>query len=119
MDDYWEIELHDEVLVWLLDQSEEIQERARRVISMLRARGLGLGRPLVDAVRGSEFANMKELRLGTARILFAFDPRRRAVLLVAGNKQGAWNRWYRDAIPVADARFIEWLEVEGAATWDS
>lgn len=53
---------------------------------------------------------MKELRPGAAgasevRILFAFDPERNALLLVAGDKRGAWNAWYDRMIPVADARF--------------
>lgn len=55
---------------------------------------------------------MKELRPGSSgrsevRILFAFDPKRRAILLVAGDKQGIWAKWYRKNIPVADDRFDE------------
>lgn len=58
---------------------------------------------------------MKELRLGSAgrsevRILFAFDPQRRAILLVAGDKQGVWSKWYRKAIPIADDRYDEHLK---------
>lgn len=57
---------------------------------------------------------MKELRPGSAggseiRILFAFDPVRRAILLLAGDKSGRWERWYRQAIPLADQRFDEHL----------
>jgi hypothetical protein len=44
------------------------------------------------------------------RILFAFDPRRRAILLVTGDKQGAWSRWYKTNIPVADDRYDAHLE---------
>jgi hypothetical protein len=69
-----------------------------------------LGRPLVDTLKGSRHANMKELRFraegGVWRIAFAFDPERKAVLLVAGNKAGiAQRRFYRDLIEVADKRF--------------
>lgn len=58
---------------------------------------------------------MKELRPGSAgrsevRILFAFDPSRAAILLVAGDKSGDWQGWYRKAIPVADRRYNEHVE---------
>jgi hypothetical protein len=57
---------------------------------------------------------MKELRPGSAgstevRMIFAFDPMREAVFLVAGDKSGQWKAWYRTAIPLADARFTEHL----------
>jgi hypothetical protein len=57
---------------------------------------------------------MKELRPGSTggseiRILFAFDPVRRAILLLAGDKSGQWERWYRQAIALADQRFDEHL----------
>lgn len=119
MEQQWAIELHDDVFAWLRDQEAGVQERVRHGISLLASRGPALGRPLVDTVRGSSFANMKELRVGSVRILFAFDPRRRAVLLVAGDKRGAWKEWYRGAIPEADRRLIDWLNAEGAQTWDS
>jgi hypothetical protein len=52
---------------------------------------------------------MKELRVSTRgealRVLFVFDPRRVAVLLLGGSKTGSWNRWYRTAIPAADALY--------------
>jgi hypothetical protein len=48
---------------------------------------------------------MKELRPGTVRILFAFDPWRSSILLAAGNKADQWNTWYRDAIPLAEQRY--------------
>jgi hypothetical protein len=57
---------------------------------------------------------MKELRPGSAgrseiRILFAFDPERKAILLVAGDKAGDWQRWYDRNIAVADGRYDRWL----------
>lgn len=42
-------------------------------------------------------------------MLFAFDPRREAIVLVAGDKAGNWDGWYRQAIPLADQRFAEHL----------
>jgi len=65
-------------------------------------------------LQGSELKNLKELRPGSEgrseiRILFAFDPDRRAVLLVAGNKAGRWKRWYAESIPLAEERYGKWL----------
>lgn len=81
---------------------------------MLAEDGPALGRPLVDTIKGSAFKNMKELRPGSTgateiRILFAFDPKRQAVLLTAGDKAGAWKEWYSANIPLADQRFREWI----------
>jgi len=42
-------------------------------------------------------------------MIFAFDPLREAVFLVAGDKSGQWQAWYRSAIPLADERFAEHL----------
>ena len=76
-----------------------------------------LGRPTADQIKGSRHHNMKELRPGSAGrseiwILFAFDPRRRAILLVAGDKAGTWRQWYEKNIPIAEDRFDEWLHCE-------
>jgi hypothetical protein len=64
-------------------------------------------RPLVDTIAGSKIKNLKELRPGSGgtskiRLLFVFDPWRSAVLLVAGDKSGKWNRWYAEATPHAE-----------------
>jgi hypothetical protein len=66
--------------------------------------GPALGRPLVDTITNSNIANLKELRPGSrgrseVRILFVFDPWRSAILLVAGDKAGSWNKWYARMIP--------------------
>src|SRR6266700_4087084 len=76
--------------------------------------GPALGPPAVDRITGSRLHNLKELRPGSAgkteiRILFIFDPQRRAVLLVAGEKAGNWTRWYRDAIKLAEDRYARYL----------
>lgn len=88
-----------------LDDSSRGQVFA--AIEVLREHGPQLGRPLVDTVNASRHRNMKELRPGSAgrselRILFAFDPERRAIMLIAGDKAGNWTRWYKKNIPVAD-----------------
>jgi len=84
-------------------------------VELLGEHGPQLGRPLVDTVVGSRHKNMKELRPGSSgrselRILFAFDPKRKAILLVAGDKAGNWNKWYRTNIPIADDRFDDHLK---------
>ena len=70
--------------------------------------------PRWNRITGSRLRNLKELRPGSAgkteiRILFIFDPQRRAVLLVAGDKAGNWTRWYRDAIKLAEDRYARYL----------
>jgi hypothetical protein len=72
--------------------------------------GPNLGRPHVDTLAGSRHANMKELRFdanrGVWRTAFAFDPRRHAILLVAGDKaRGSQTRFYKTLIKKADDRF--------------
>jgi hypothetical protein len=62
-------------------------------------------------MRHSRHRNMKELRPqgSTLRLLFAFDPRRTAIVLVGGDKQGLWARWYARNLPLADRRYDEHL----------
>jgi hypothetical protein len=81
--------------------------------------GPNLGRPTADTLKGSSHANMKELRFSWMkqvwRVAFAFDPRRQAVLLVAGDKGGAdQKRFYKRLIDVADLRFSDHLATTGA-----
>lgn len=97
----WEVELTDEFERWYRDLEQSTQDRIIAAVQVLRDQGPGLGRPLVDSVKGSAHP-MKELRVGTIRILFAFDPRRIAVLLTGGDKQDRWQKWYRSAIPKAE-----------------
>ena len=79
-------------------------------IRILARLGPALGRPLVDHVRTSRYPNMKELRppssgRAAVRVLFAFDPQRRAILLVGGDKSSNWEGWYERNVPIADARY--------------
>jgi hypothetical protein len=81
---------------------------------VLERSGPAEGRPLVDSIAASRVANMKELRPPSAgrteiRILFVFDPWRSAVLLVAGDKSGQWDKWYRMAIPRAEQLYEDYL----------
>jgi hypothetical protein len=79
-------------------------------IDLLAEQGPALTRPTIDAIKGSRHANMKELRYSKLRVLFAFDPRTQAVLLLGGSKEDRWTEWYEDNIPVADSLYDEWLE---------
>ncbi|AXE40108.1 type II toxin-antitoxin system RelE/ParE family toxin [Acidipropionibacterium virtanenii] len=99
---------------WLDDLDRASWRQVIAALQVLRDHGPQLGRPLLDTVVGSRHTNMKELRPGSAgrselRILFAFDPRRQAILLVAGDKQGNWSRWYKENLPVADDLLDEHL----------
>ena len=89
----------------------EDQRRIEAAVEVLQERGPGLGRPWVDTLQGSRHPNMKELRPrgGHLRILFAFDPRRAAILLLGGDKTGQWSGWYEQAIPQADELYDEYL----------
>lgn len=88
----------------------EMQNRLLSRARVLSQLGPALGRPYVDTLAGSKHPNLKELRFraagGVWRVVFAFDPRRRAILLVAGNKAGAsGKRFYEHLIRLADERF--------------
>ena len=94
-----------------IDVQDEILAHAK----VLETFGPTLGRPRVDTLNGSRHANMKELRFRTGdgvwRVAFAFDPIRRAVLLVAGSKSGAnERRFYQWLIRKADERFEAHLD---------
>ena len=84
-------------------------------LALLREYGPALGRPDVDTLKDSRYANMKELRFradgGVWRVAFVFDPRRKAVLLVAGDKSGVSEaKFYKRLIERADRRYKEHLE---------
>lgn len=102
---------------WVILQSQEFRvwfrtgltddQRAAIVAATLLLQGDGpaLRRPLSGIIRGSRHANMKELipPAGNIRILYIFDPRRRAVLLIGGDKTRRWRDWYETNVPIADA----------------
>ena len=108
----WEVEYTDQFEVWWLTLSAEDQNSIRASVEVLEERGPALGRPLVDTLKGSRHPNMKELRptVGNIRILFAFDPRRTAILLLGGDKTNRWREWYQRMIPIADRLYDEHLD---------
>lgn len=109
----WTILLDPDFEVWLLQQETDLQVAIIAHAQLLVHFGPTLGRPQVDTLKGSRLSNLKELRVqhrgAPWRVLFAFDPKRQAVLLVGGCKQGN-ERWYREMIPIAEARFRRHLE---------
>ena len=109
----WGIYLVSEVREWIDGLDSASYARVVHALDLLAEAGPGLGRPLVDTIHGSTLANLNELRPGTTRILFAFDPWRSTILLVAGDKAGQWNDWYKTAIPLAEQRYEVYLKERG------
>ena len=101
----WEVEYTDRFEQWWCRLALDKQRRISAAVDLLVLDGPNLGRPYVDTIARSRHSNMKELRVGTLRILFAFDPLRKAILLVGGDKSGQWTRWYPRAIRRADDLF--------------
>ena len=116
----WSVRVTGEVRHWLRDLRHDdpaSYESVRVAVDKLAEVGPGLGRPLVDTLRGSSLRNLKELRPRSGRdvairVLFVFDPWSQAVLLVAGNKAGDWSRWYQRHIPAAEIAYKAWLDNE-------
>jgi hypothetical protein len=122
----WEILMTEdeaEFLDALYAMDRKSHALVNQAILVLERNGPAEGRPLVDTVVGSAIANLKELRPGSSagtevRVLFAFDPWRSAIHLVAGDKSGRWKSWYRTAIPEAERLYEiylrqRWEEVGG------
>jgi hypothetical protein len=106
----WAVEIGDEFEPEFDALPEQAQTEILALSLLLEQFGPALGRPRVDTLNGSRHANMKELRFRAAdgewRVAFAFDPKRRAILLVAGDKSGgSEKRFYRELIQKADDRF--------------
>ncbi|TVS84984.1 type II toxin-antitoxin system RelE/ParE family toxin [Mycobacterium helveticum] len=110
----WDVILLEEVEAWYFSLDDEAMAAVTGAIDLLELEGPTLGRPTADKVKGSKFHSLKELRpAGTSiRILFIFDPRRQAILLLGGDKAGNWKSWYDDNIPVAEQRYENWLANE-------
>ena len=106
----WDVEIGDEFKPEFFKLHEDVQTEILALTMLLQEFGPQLGRPRVDTLNGSRHANMKELRFSAAdgewRVAFAFDTKRKAVLLVAGDKSGGGEkRFYRALIRKADERF--------------
>ena len=106
----WAVFYDPDYAAEMRDFDPHVQEAILSAIDLLECLGPRLGRPFVDTLKGSRFPNMKELRVVAAgqpwRVAFPFDPKRRAVILVAGSKAGkAKSVFYRRLIQTADRRF--------------
>ena len=115
----WEVEYTNEFEQWWLGLTDAQQDALDDRVMLLAEIGPSLKRPVVGEITSSRHANMKELRVskgGALRVLFAFDPRRHAILLLGGNKSGRWKEWLERAIPEADDLYdthLEELKEEG------
>ena len=106
----WVVEIGDEFESEFDDLHEDVQTEILVLARLVQQFGPPLGRPRVDTLNGSRHANMKELRFSAAdgewRVAFAFDTKRKAILLVARDKSGvSEKRFYKGLIRKADDRF--------------
>ena len=113
----WIVEISDQFKPEFFELHEDVQTELLALTRFLQQFGPQLGRPRIDTLKGSRHANMKELRFSAAdgewRVAFAFDPKRKTILLVAGDKSGtSEKRFYRELIRKADECFdahLLWL----------
>jgi hypothetical protein len=107
-----EVEYTNEFEEWWNRLSEKQQTDVAVSVALLEHRGPLLPFPHSSAVFGSKHNHMRELRTQSEgrplRILYAFDPRRTAILLIGGEKTGD-NRWYDVFVPIADRLYDEHL----------
>lgn len=111
----WTVLIGDEFEPEFFALPKNVQDETLAMTRLLQQFGPQLGRPRVDTLKDSRHANMKEIRFDAAdgvwRVAFAFDPKRRAILLVAGDKSGgSEKRFYRELIRKADQRFDSHLD---------
>ena len=115
----WDVEYTDEFGEWWAGLSEDEQESLDASVRLLEVRGPNLGFPHSSGIHGSKHGHMRELRTQhdgkPFRTLYAFDPRRSAILLIGGDKTGD-GRWYDVHVPIADGLYdkhLEQLQTEG------
>ena len=108
----WEVEYTDEFGKWWASLTEAEQTSVAATVGLLEARGPNLGHPHSSGINGSRHGHMRELRRQHGgwplRTLYAFDPRRMAILLIGGDKTGD-DRWYEVHVPIADRLYDEHL----------
>jgi hypothetical protein len=109
----WDVEYADEFEYWWSGLSEDEQVSLAASVQLLEERGPSLGFPHSSGINGSKHGHMRELRTQHGghplRTLYAFDPRRAAILLIGGDKTGD-DRWYTTHVPIADHLYDEHLE---------
>lgn len=106
------VEYTDEFGAWWNTLSENEHEDIATIVGLLEEKGPQLPFPFSTGVSGSKHSHMRELRVQSKtnplRILYAFDPRRTAILLIGGNKRGD-KRWYKTYVPIADKLYADHL----------
>jgi hypothetical protein len=109
----WHVEYTDEFDAWWNGLNGDEQESVAAYVRLIEMRGTSLPFPYSSGITGSRHAHMRELRVQHQgkpyRVLYAFDPRRIAILLIGGDKTGN-NRWYVENIPIADKLYDEHLQ---------
>lgn len=109
----WEVEQTDVFEQWWGGLTEAARESVAASVGLLKNLGPQLGHPHSSQVKSSRHGGMRELRVQhrgrPLRVLYAFDPRRTALLLIGGDKKGD-DRWYRVFVPQADQLFAEHLK---------
>jgi len=112
----WEVEYTDEFERWWESLTEGEQEDVAASVELLETLGPTLPYPHSSGINGSRYRIMRELRIQHGgkpyRVLYAFDPRRTAILLLGGGKAGN-DRWYEQMVPKADDLYAEHLEELG------
>lgn len=110
----WDVEYTDEFSCWWETLTEAEQIDVAACVGLLEERGANLRHPYSSGINGSSYAHMRELRIQHAgqpyRVLYAFDPRRTAILLIGGNKTGD-DRWYEKYVPVADKLYEQHIDI--------
>lgn len=108
----WDVEYTDEFEVWWTGLDEAEQDDIAATVGLLEEKGPSLPFPFSSGIEQSRHSHMRELRIQHAgdpyRVLYAFDPRRAAILLIGGNKTGD-DRWYDKMIPIADRLYDDHL----------
>lgn len=108
----WEVEYTDEFGDWWDDLAEGEQVAISAIVGLLEAKGPQLPFPYTSGIENSRHSHMRELRIQYRgepyRVLYAFDPRRVALLLIGGCKGGD-DRWYDRYVPIADRLYDEHL----------
>jgi hypothetical protein len=114
----YEVEFTDEFEGWWDSLTEDEQDSIDFSVGLLEEHGPQLKRPHADTIHGSKFINMRELRCQHEgrpyRVLYAFDPRRTAILLLGGDKTGNPD-WYQEFVPKADQIYEQHLSEIGRA----
>jgi hypothetical protein len=118
----WNVEYTDEFGEWWESLSETDQIALAATVDLLEQLGPKLGFPHSSDINGSRHSHMRELRTQSKgkplRTLYAFDPRRSAILLLGGNKTGD-NRWYEVNVPLADSLYdTHLLEIKEEGEFD-